>query len=270
MREIKLIIFDLDGTLYEDTTHFEFFAQLLMNKLPKNIQKDFLLEYKKMKDNEHIVSIGKAYDAKEDSVLTIDPFTFKVINAFSWEGKRWDVSKVKATYPGPLTFNFDHLIAIGDGWWLPVVTAFHFGLTDTKDSYIKTKEYMTSDQFKLVQTPGLKEALIKLSKNKHLILVTNSEEDDVNRLLTKLDLQNIFDDIFPSANKPANSREHFQYIKTKYEINPKHILSIGDNFINDIAPAIQLDMHGLYIQTGHTKPDELNNLHVVPNLINLF
>jgi len=162
MQGIDVMIFDLDGTLYEDTDHFDHYAELIGEKLPEEVRSAFWDNYRAMKKGEHPVAIGKAYDTEQDAVLSLNPFTLEVEKVKDWDGAEWEMDKVRQFYPLSPSFDFEKLVAIGDGWWLPFAAGVHFGLTsqDTYDCYVKTKAFMVSEEFSLTKTPGLKEQLL--------------------------------------------------------------------------------------------------------------
>ncbi len=270
LEDAKLVIFDLDGTLYEDTDHFDYYAELLKEELrTEEEKKHFQIDYEAMKAGNHIVKIGKAYDAQRDNILTLDPMTLQVTEVHNWDGQLIHQSEVGTLYKEPLVFNFETMIAIGDGWWLPLVTALHYGIKDTFTSYNKTKEYMVTENFELTKTPGLKQGLLNLKKTKQIVLCTNSDLDDVIRLLKELDLEGIFDYILPSSMKPTKTAELFQSLFNKFNIAPQESVSIGDNFINEIAPALKLGMKAVYIQSESREQDN-PNVFVVPTLANVW
>jgi FMN phosphatase YigB (HAD superfamily) len=266
----KLIIFDLDGTLYEDTDHFDYYAELLKQELPsKEEQQHFQKDYEAMKAGNHIVKIGKAYDVDRDYVLTLDPMTLQVTEVHTWEGQLVSLNDVHSLYQEPLTFDFESMIAIGDGWWLPFVTAKHYGVSDTYSNYNKTKEYMVTDHFELTKTPGLKQGLVALKESKQLVLCTNSDIDDVGRLLKELELDTVFEHILSSSLKPTKTETLFKKLFDQYDIQPHEAVSIGDNFINEIAPALKLGMKAVYIHDTHREQDN-PNLLIVPTLSNVW
>lgn len=243
----KLIIFDLDGTLYEDTNHFAYYAEQLKLQLPPGTGDAFDAEYAKMLDGRHVVSIGKVYDALRDFVLQVDPFSMRVQKGWTWQGKTVPTAEVQQHYPDPITCDFDTLIAIGDGWWLPNVCAKHFGATDTYSAYEKTKEYMATDQFSLTRIPGLREGLLQLKEKREIVLLTNSQADDVQRLLNRLNLEGIFEQIITEARKPQHTIAWFTKLMEAYGLEAKDCLSVGDNYLNEIAPAIRLGMQTIFI-----------------------
>lgn len=267
MQEAELLIFDLDGTLYENIDHFEYLANQIKKTLPGDKQAAFTEQYKQIQAGEHPLSAGKAYDADRDSILSIDPVTGIATAVQDWNGTSWSEDRVKTAYPDVISYDFEHVIAVGDGWWLPPAIGLHLDGEPEQlyKAYRDTMDYMASDAFQFKMASGLKEALMHFSANKPLALVTNSEQSNVQRLLKELDLQNLFTDIVASAEKPARTKTIFQTLMTQYRASAKKTVAIGDNIINEIAPALSLDMKAVYIQAfGPRKTG--NNLKTVRSL----
>ncbi|MCM3717435.1 HAD family hydrolase [Fictibacillus phosphorivorans] len=267
--EARLLIFDLDGTLYEDTDHFDYYCKLLQQCVEEDKKKAFWHTYESMKKGTHPVAIGKVYDIKNDTSVTVDPMTLQVTKVTSFEGEEWPEERIKQEYAGELVYDFDRLIAIGDGWWLPYATAMHFGLkqSDTWECYNATKEYMVTEQFQLTKTPGLKDGLARLKEEKKLVLLTNSEREDVKRLLRELELEGIFHALFTEGQKPLKTKEKIQTILDEFDVQPHEAVSIGDNFINEIAPSLLLGLKAIYIQPNRIEVEH-ENLIVIPTLTN--
>lgn len=265
MTKPKLVIFDLDGTLYEGTDHFDYYAEHLLNQVVDVDKKEaFLVDYNRMKNGEHAVAIGKAYDVEKDLVLTIDPMTLHVTQATNWDG-----TSVNVEYEEALQFNFKDMIAIGDGWWLPFVTAKHYGVKDCYPSYLATKEYMVTDEFTLERLEGLREYLLELREETSIVLMTNSDSEDVGRLFKELDLEDVFEHVVTSAQKPTYTTDLFKELLIHYKVNPEEALSVGDNFINEIAPALLLGMKAAYI-TPHPFAGAHKQLKVIPSVTALY
>ncbi|WP_059105375.1 HAD family hydrolase [Shouchella shacheensis] len=243
----KLVVFDLDGTLYEGTDHFDFYADHLKANVAKRDKAEFQLDYEAMKAGNHVVQIGKAYDVQRDAVLSIDPMTLRVTAVHDWEGESWSEEEASRTYPGGLSFNFEDMIAIGDGWWYPFVCAKHHGVRDCYSSYLATKEYMVSDEFTLEPLEGLRENLLQLKNSSQIVLMTNSDHDDVGRLFKELGLEGVFEHSITSATKPSQTDAQLAHLLKHYDVQPEEAVSIGDNFINEIAPAVLLGMDAVYI-----------------------
>jgi FMN phosphatase YigB (HAD superfamily) len=271
IEEAKLLLFDLDGTLYEDTDHFDYYCRLLQERVPEDKKAAFWNTYESMKKGTHPVGIGKVYDIKNDASVTVDPLTLQVTKVTAFDGGDWQKEEIKKEYKGDLVYDFERLIAIGDGWWLPYATAMHFGLkqSDTWDCYNATKEYMVTDQFSLTMTPGLKEALERLRNKKKLVLLTNSEKKDVKRLLHELELEGIFHAVHTEGQKPIKTKEKIGEILQEYKVEPHEAVSIGDNFINEIAPSLMMGLKAVYIQRNRTEVEH-ENMIVVPTLANVL
>ncbi|MCM3488009.1 HAD family hydrolase [Alkalihalophilus marmarensis] len=269
LERYDLIIFDLDGTLYEGGEHFEYYANHLKQKVKEDQQKEFASDYEKMKEGEHPVTIGKAYDVEKDLVLTIDPMTLLVAEALRWDGSLLSEQETRDLYQEKLIFDFESMIAIGDGWWLPFVCAKHYGVEDCYSSYVATKEFMVTDAFTLDPLPGLKDSLERLAAATSVVLVTNSDIDDVNRLLHELQLTDMFKEVIPSAKKPAETSRLFKQLLAAYQVEPDRTVSIGDNYINDVAPAVLLGMDGIYINPD-TPPSFHRNVKVISSVVDCF
>ncbi len=83
---IKVIVFDLDGTLYEDTHHFDYYAKRIEEKLPKEKRQAFRNDYRAVLSGQHPLKIGRIYDTENDFILTLkDNF---VENAYRWDGTK--------------------------------------------------------------------------------------------------------------------------------------------------------------------------------------
>ncbi|MGO4888547.1 HAD family hydrolase [Anaerobacillus sp. MEB173] len=258
IKKCELLIFDLDGTLYEGTDHFDYFAKCLQQKLSKEQQEPFMREYEEMKCGEHVAAIGKGYDINRDCLLSIDPLTLKVVAVEEWDGQRWSPKKIEEVYKDPISFDFERIIAIGDGWWLPFVIGTHYCIDNINESYNETKEYMVTDEFHLEKIIGLKEWLVSLKQDKQIVLMTNSDQDDVGRLLHELDLQNVFDHVITSAKKPTETKRLYHELMEHYKVKAEQVVSIGDNFLNEIAPALLMGMCGVYIQPNEQQIEHEN------------
>ncbi|MDG5786818.1 HAD family hydrolase [Evansella sp. AB-P1] len=254
----KLFIFDLDGTLYEGTDHFDYYAKRLMLDVDEKYHEAFWKDYEQMKAGNHPVSVGKAFDTKNDAILTVDPMTLTVVEALDWNGNR--KRDIELLYgEKQLQFDFKNIIAIGDGWWLPFVCAVHYGVKDCYPRYVETKEFMVTDAFKLEKIKGLQSFLLNLREKATIVLLTNSDKEDVGRLLNELNLTDIFHEVVTSAQKPTKTTMFFEQLIQKYDMNADEVVSIGDNFINEIAPALLLGMKAIYI-SEHSHQAEHENL----------
>ncbi|KQL36455.1 hypothetical protein AN960_17805 [Bacillus sp. FJAT-25509] len=264
----KVLVFDLDGTLYDGTEHYDYYAKLLANEISPEKRDSFLSDYKKIKDYDHALTIGKIYDSENDLIISLDPITLMPIQVFTWEGQLLSKDELPADYIEKINYELP-FIPVGDGWWIPLVASYHYGAKDVFHCYDKTKEYMATKEFSIPYIKGLKEALEKVKDSKKLVLLTNSDREDVTRLLKLLNLNELFHLEITDGKKPLETENHFKSIMNKFNVMPNEIVSIGDNFINEISPALKLGMHGVYI-TNQTTMQVSDSLLVVKKLEEVF
>ncbi len=239
--KIKVIVFDFDGTLYQDTHHFDFYARRLQAKLTFEKQDLFWGDYQLALQGKHTLRIGRLYDAERDIVLVQQNHT--VQESYDWEGNRKSEAETKDLYSTPVTIDQIKIISVGDLWWLPAAIASHYGLSlkGSYEAFLETRSYMMGANFSMEKVPGFKEALLGLKKKGfNLALLTNSPETDSEVILSKLGFEHLFEMKVFEGQKPSLTQERFQEIKDYFQVEFCEMLSIGDNWINEILPATEL------------------------------
>lgn len=105
---------------------------------------------------------------------------------------------------------------------------------------------MSGPDYTVTTVAGLKETLDATSDRASHRLLTNSPEYDSRIILEKLGLKTAFDTVTCLAHKPAKSREHFSRASAELG-DATRVISIGDNFENEIAPALAVGCRAIYI-----------------------
>lgn len=255
MSGVSLIIYDLDGTLYQETDHFIYYAELIRDGLPEKRRTDFWRDLERIWSNRHPLTIGRVYDANRDYVLSVDE-QMRVVKAWTWSGEPLAAARVQATYPDSVVCRMEGpLIAVGDGWWIPVVCARRQGLSDTRQYYLRTKERLHDTPDWLRPIPGLADAIRNAGRSVPQIVATNSHQEDAEGLLERLGLADAVSGLYPSCNKPTAAENWFRRICVEWDVPPERALSVGDNYLNDIIPALRLGMRGLLIDGGNVSND---------------
>jgi FMN phosphatase YigB (HAD superfamily) len=253
----KVIVFDLDGTLYEDIHHFSFYAERLKVKLPTDKQEVFWTEYKLAEEGEHTPRIGRVYDALKDLVLIQQDGLVK--EAFKWDGTPLSMEEVNQLYPEQITIDLETMLSIGDLWWIPACVAFHHGLSgeDGHQAFLETRNYMMTPEFKMNKIKDFSETLQDLKNHGiKLVLLTNSPEPDSEVILTKLDLQTVFDKKIFNGEKPTLTTKRFEEVAHEFNVKYNEILSVGDNWINEILPAQKLGCSTILIDAHQISHEE--------------
>ncbi|WP_078379919.1 HAD family hydrolase [Sutcliffiella halmapala] len=237
MENITTIVFDLDGTLYEDTHHFRYYADLLRNKLSMDVQELFEQDYLAVEDGSHTLKIGRVYDAQKDLILS--HHHGEVTQGWKWDGEIVPSHEIKELYPKPLQFDLVETLSIGDLWWIPVAIAKHYGLSSKEayEAFLQTREHMMTDDFELQPLKEFADVLERLHSKYTLVLMTNSPQVDSETIIKKLGFTSYFHDKIFEANKPIHTGEKLTFISEKWTVPFSQMLSIGDNYINEILPA---------------------------------
>ncbi|MGM0843723.1 MAG: HAD family hydrolase [Bacillota bacterium] len=274
-KTIKAVVFDLDGTLYEDTHHFDFYAERLKARTAVEHQGSFEDDYQKIVKGVHPLRIGRVYDVSRDLILIHKNGI--VSEAFTWDGEKLDEEGVRGLYCEKLTFDMDTMLNVGDLWWVPNSIGRHYGLSssDSAEAFMETRAFMTTPDFQMNTIQAFNEILAELQEDVQLVLLTNSPEEDSEIILEKLGLKDSFHLKIFNGSKPLRTKERFAMIKEKIGAEYKEMMSVGDNLINEIQPAKELGCSTVLIDPHEIgEPDDadyiVSNIHgVVPILADL-
>ncbi|ADU93917.1 HAD family hydrolase [Geobacillus sp. Y412MC52] len=247
--DIKAIVFDLDGTLYEETEHFDYYAEQVAKRLREADRRRFWDDYRAVLADCHPLRIGSMYDAKEDLIVWLEEG--EVREVFRWSGEPLTKREIETVYTKPVAVDLDRFFSIGDLWWVPSSIGRHYGLTneDTYAAFLETREWMMGPEFKMNGAPRLAETLAELREKAVLVLMTNSPESDSEAILRKLGLADAFDHKIFRAAKPMKTAAHLEAIRARFGVDYRQMLCVGDNIGNDIAPARRLGCRTMLIDT---------------------
>lgn len=236
LRDCDLYIFDLDGTVYEETAHFDVYRDELVKRLAPDKVQDFLADLNLALAGQHPLRLGSSYHL-ETGLIRHEK------TVLNWAGK-------PIMEHGP-TSNWIH---VEDPWVIYRVIARHYGLAQeqVQAAFVATRTYMQSDNFSMKGLPGLQEAISALKQQGcHFVLMTNSPEPDSRDILNKLGLANAFDKSIFLAHKEVQARQHLTDLEHQFGLSFNQMVSIGDNFRNEILPALEMGMKAVYIDRYH-------------------
>ena len=208
------MIFDLDGTLYDDLLYSVAYTRALAAHLPESLRDAFLREAFPFSDVNRRLRMGRIYDRIEDVLLghpRLEPGV-----AVGWEGtsaSRWRRVADAGGYVGAP----GRYLALGDAWMLATATALRFGTEPLR------------------------------------VLVTNATARHAETILGAIGLEGAFSYRVTEAGKPQGWRRIIPWLEQATGVPRDAMLVVGDNLLNDVLPvrelgvqAVLLDRYGLY------------------------
>lgn len=222
----RLIIFDLDGTVYQETHHFEEYGRQLARRLDESVREAYLRDVQRSLSGDHILRYGDSYDVAHRSVVRNNQLV-------DWTGQ------LTAGVPSSA------LEYVDDPWGIYGNIARYYGISADalQAAFLETRSRMQSTDFIMTGMPGLRPAIDKLGRyGVHFALATNSPEPDSRAILGKLGLTGAFERAVFNANKQVRAKEHFQRFSEQFEVPLTATCSIGDHYRNEIRPAVELGM----------------------------
>ncbi len=232
LRDCRLYVFDLDGTVYEETNHFHVYGEELANRLPGERQQRFRATAGAALRQEGELAFGGSFDAGNGRYFA----------------QGMDL---------PEGVDAGRLIHVDDPWGVYAALALYHGITPEglAEAFLTTREHMASDQFSMKPMKGLREALLRMkSLSVHLVLATNSPEPDSRALLRKLQLDDLFEDHSFLSQKPHRIRELFRGWSKSFDVPLNLMASVGDHYRNEMSPATELGIATIYIDRYIRKP----------------
>lgn len=115
------------------------------------------------------------------------------------------------------------------------------------EPFSRTREFMLSDACELEVPDGLVELLERTAGTSRRVLVSNTPSFGVMPLLARLGLTTLLDEIVCDAAKPRGFAERLRGYAQIDALPERSVLSIGDHFVNDIAPALEAGCSTAYI-----------------------
>ncbi|HSH24202.1 MAG TPA: HAD family hydrolase [Massilibacterium sp.] len=259
--DIDVFVFDLDGTLYDDKHHFIYLKNELKKRIVPSLDESFEADFQKILNNQHHLKVGTVYDTEHQWIIYYK--NHQATAVYDWDGNEIEEKEWNELYTQTFPIKTKSLFPIGDFWELLGVAAFHYEIQiDTfLDAFFSTRRYMMSDHYQMKPIEQIQPTFKQLSQFKKMVLMTNSSEDDGRQLLKKIGIHDYFHHYIFNAKKPKNTKEHLTSIQQMFDVPYERILSIGDNFKNEIIPAKQLNCKTICIdpyQIGHQSSIDLH------------
>lgn len=222
MRKITTIIFDFDGTLYQDRTYVTIYLQDLFKDSVHAPYIDLITkEAEAIISGDHIIKLGQFVDMKDYVFCGYEPLLYKAgikIDAYEKFDKQYRY--------------------IGDGWQVCFLIATVLGLSDeqVQKSFLKIRTCMTEPAYHLHYNKELPSLLTACkTAGMKVVLATNTIKAGAQYFLKMMQLDDCFDEIIYDAGKPLRSKFFIEHLIDE----PSSLLAIGDVPYNDLYPILK-------------------------------
>lgn len=254
VKEIKCIVWDMDGTLYSTPggAHFKKYAEFMGQNLPKAEQEWLLAETERALMGKSPFRVGTFYDVSNKVILDLDD-EYRILEGVRPDGTPLLKDEMRQLYPTFSREESKKMVAIGDGWGMVHAIGRYLGLTvqDKERASAMTKKYMEAhpEECGLKPDPKVVKFFEEAKKKGILMIVaTNAEVEHTGRFLKQLGLADLADKIYAKAGKPHNTVPLFQQILKDYNLQPRQVVSIGDNVRNEITDPSRLGCQTIFIE----------------------
>lgn len=251
---VKTVIFDLDGTVYQNKVFHRNYIHFLVEGTDKASWESALIDF-----------IEDTFSGKG---LVMNRFYYNTqIDTTSPEEF---FSALEKQICPPFTYEEaliqTNILYLGDAWAVVTLIGSALGLiSDGRGDALYYRIRRQMEQDGMQGNPCLKDAIIELSKRCNVLLMSNSYEATTKEFLRQLDFENVFPRICCSANKPFDMINNLKKIDPTIFEHSEEILSIGDHAYNDLMPISQIGGQTVWMNpfTNITGPNcdmELNSL----------
>lgn len=236
MEHIKTVVFDLDGTIYQNNHFYPDYIHFLVEKTPYESWEKELVSF-----------IGEIFAGKR--LVMNDYYCSLPICAGSFGAY---VGQLERARIPELTFETSvtrsDCMFLGDAWAVVSLIGSTLGLIQNGRGdviYKKTRDKMSEDGME--GNMRLKAAIVELGKHYETVLLTNSYEQTALDFLAQLNFSGVFTKIVYSAHKPFGLVENLTRFCPQLAEHPETFLTIGDHAFNDLMPLQRLGAKALWI-----------------------
>ncbi|SDW71821.1 HAD family hydrolase [Paenibacillus sp. CF384] len=236
---IKVVIFDMDGTLYQEDTYLDRYIRYLLEGTAHEGETDAAIQLgRAIRAGEHAIQFGHFYHKRDDVWLVREGTSF--VRGNTWEGTK--VADEQALGYGTVSAQVQHLVPIGDPWGIAAALNHRYKLPEQnlKAAFDRVRKEMVEEaRYQFFCHTDLFRAIQELTAVEIKALMTNTHHISGIEFTSYMGIRHLFEEVVYDANKPNGLH---LYMKTLLEqgYQAHEILSIGDNPWNDLHPVKQL------------------------------
>jgi FMN phosphatase YigB (HAD superfamily) len=231
LQDIKVVIFDLDGTMYQhETFHQSYLKYVVEGTKWENSYAHLLAGMEKIFTNQSLFKMGHYYLNEMESFETIED-----VLAF--------------TGADTIEASSSNYIYGGDAWSIMNIFTNRLQVTEEQRriAFNKVRKEMLVGQEPIILSKKLVEVISSLDMLKRKVLMTNTHTESGHEFIQTLQISTLFDEIYLDSKKPLGIQEVIKSLLIREDLQPHEILSIGDHPWNDLLPAKKLGCRTLLI-----------------------
>lgn len=235
-QEIDTIIFDLDGTIYQNTEFHRDYLRFLVEGTAREDWVDSLIAFADAVFAGERLVMNAFYDARPIEASTPAAYFAALERALLPE----------LTYEEAVAR--DDCLYTGDAWAVVTLMGQTLGLLDNGRGdavYRRTRDKMSADG--MTGCARLRRAIQGLEGRCETILLSNSYESTAIEFLQQLGFEHTFQKFVFSANKPAGMVQALRAQDAALLKRPERVLSVGDHAFNDLLPLRRLGCRTLWV-----------------------
>ncbi len=233
---LQTILFDLDGTSYQDHTFYREYFEVLGKEMTLPIHKQECITFvEEVIAGKHI-HMNTFYDIRDVHVSSMQEL-IDLLPSLQYTGDIRSLSFEESK----------KYIYMGDLWSVIILLAnvFRFSREACDRTFKKTRERMVKH---VQENHELKQVLLALKKKYTLILCSNTYEASAVPFVKALGLYDCFHYRHYATNKPYGLTEALESYLPNWKKQASSLLSIGDHWFNDLKIVESLGGQTMLIQ----------------------
>ncbi len=243
-KQVQTLVFDLDGTLYQDLTFYKTYLHFLLKDTPLTGWEQALVHFTEAVFRGEKLTMNHFYRTKP--LLKESPADYFAALELALTEK---------------TEKQEGSIYLGDAWAVVTLLGETLGLLgDGRGELIfrKTREAMPIPQ----AAPELKNALLKGAETFQTILLSNSYMETGQDFLANLGLEGLFAHVVYDAEKPEKLIRKLTLLVPDLLDRPEAVVAIGDHAWNDLEPLRKLGCCTVWINPYHNIAEPSHDLQL--------
>ena len=236
MENIKTIVFDLDGTIYQNNSFHSDYIHFLLEGTGKTHWEKPLVDFIDGIFAGRNLVMNAYYKNEIIPDTGIDDY-FSALQLARLPDMPFEEAAARTD-----------LIYLGDAWAVITLIGKTLGLLENGRGdilYQKTREKMSRDGMR--GNSRLRSAIQELSRHYETVLLTNSYQETAQDFLSQLGFLGIFRKVVYSADKPHGMVKSLALQCPQLLTCPPSVLSVGDHAFNDLMPLQALGCKTLWI-----------------------